>query len=539
MDAKLTIGCIVSSQEFQGWVQFLGVLAQSCGLGLRRVATGRFDGLIGVLVIGDRPPGVVPLPLADFHLVPVDIGVAPRALLRFGSHRKVPEPFRSRELSTPCVIPHEVDPPCGTVMATAEGRPVWISCVVEGQRHDTSWIAADSLDKISGAFDRLNGTRFMDFLPVLEWMRSISGFYEWSRPPVRACMMFDDPNMHALRYGYVDYPRLAEEGRLHRYHTSFATVPFDAYYVNPVVSRCFRENSDTLSLLVHGNNHTHRELAGGKDQHERLDQMRQALQRMKNLDQKTGLNTAKVMAPPHGACSEAMIRAMRDVGFEAACISPASVRSANLGARWTNDLGLYPAAMVSDFPVIPRFRLEANREGSIWLARYLDQPIIPVGHHWDLAEGTKLLARTSDIINKLGNVVWADIATLARRNYRHRVEGSRLRLQPFGRIVRIEVPEGVTSIEIEAPWLASSDRFVPYSHGEGLVGNQIIDGKKSETKINVMQGDCVDLELTRTELAAPTQALPRTPLRAILRRLLVEIRDRSMPYYGKIKREVI
>lgn len=513
------------------WHGILSSLAESCGLNLRRVSARGLDGLIGVIVLGKGPFGAETQSLAEFRLVPVDGQVVQRASVRFGSHPEVPEPFRNNELTTLCVVPEDADASSGSVMATAEGRPVWTSSVVEGQRHDTCWIAADTLDQVVGAFDRLNGKRFMDLLPVLEWMRAISGFYEWTRPPLRACLMFDDPNLHSVCYGYVDYARIAAEGRQHRYHTSFATVPFDAYYVNPAAARCFREHPDTLSLLVHGNNHTHRELAGGKNQQERLAQMRQALQRMERLDQKAGLITAKVMAPPHGACSEAMMRAMRDAGFEAACISPASVRSANPDAKWKNDLGLYPAAMISGFPVIPRFRLEAQREGSIWLAMYLDQPLILVGHHWDLAEGTDLLAKTAKIINGLGDVVWADLATIARRNYRHRIESNRLRIQPFCRILHVDVPEGVTEIEIEAPWLeAGSARFAGRSHGESLVGDQTIDANGNGTTISVHPGSRVDLELIEAESSPPTPKLPRTPLPALARRILVEMRDRSMPH---------
>ena len=515
-----------------GCLAALSSLALSCGLDLRHMhQITDVDGLVGFLVLGEPSVRIASNGLAIICLQSVREAFVRRASVQFGTYPEVPEPFRGKELTTLCVVPEDADASSGSVMATAEGRPVWISSVVEGQRHDTCWISADSLDQVVGPFDRLNGKRFMDLLPVLEWMRAISGFYEWTRPPLRACLMFDDPNLHSVRYGYVDYARIAAEGRQHRYHTSFATVPFDAYYVNPAAARCFREHPDTLSLLVHGNNHTHRELAGGKDQHERLAQMRQALQRMDRLEQKAGLTTAKVMAPPHGACSEAMMLAMRDAGFEAACISPASVRAANPDASWKGALGLYPAAMISSFPVIPRFRLEAQREGSMWLAMYLDQPLILVGHHWDLAEGNDLLANTADSINGLGDVVWADLATIARRNYRHRIEGNRLRVQPFCRTFNVDVPDGVTEIEIEAPWLeAGSASFVCRSRGQSLLANQTIDAKGNGRTVSVHPGSRVDLELQEAESAAVIQKSPRTSLPVMARRILVELRDRSMPH---------
>jgi hypothetical protein len=197
--------------------------------------------------------------------------------------------------------------------------------------------------------------------------------------------------------------------------------------------------------------------------------------------------------------------------------------------------------MISGFPVIPRFRLEAQREGSIWLAMYLDQPLILVGHHWDLAEGTDLLAKTAKIINGLGDVVWADLATIARRNYRHRIESNRLRIQPFCRILHVDVPEGVTEIEIEAAWQEdSSARFVRCLHGEGLISKLKIDAEDNGTTINVIPGSRINLELTGVRSAPSAQTPPRTPLYAIVRRILVEMRDRSMPYHTRngIKRKV-
>lgn len=516
--------------DADGWPAILGALAASCGLGLRAVSEGAWDGLAGVITVGAPRTGRVAPPCPECRIVPV-AGEMRASVVRFGAGPLVPDPFRGRQVTTACVVPAEAEPADAEVLASADGRPVWVSGLADGQRRDTCWVAAGSLHGVVGAFDRLNGRRFMDLLPVLEWMRQVAGFYEWERPPLRASLMFDDPNLHARRYGYVDFQRIAEEGRRHGFHTAFATVPFDAWYVNAGAARIFREHRDSLSLLVHGNNHTHRELAGGRDPQERLALMRQALRRIERLDRESGVATARVMAPPHGACSEAMMDALRDAGFEAACISPASVRAANPDVRWAGSLGLHPAAVIGRLPVLPRFRLEPHREGSVWLAAYLDQPVIPVGHHWDLAGGLDLLVHTAEVINGLGDVVWGDVGSLGRRNYRSRIVGSGLWLQPFSRRLEVVVPENVDHLRIEAPWLAATEsrclwRMVPPPGSK--------DGQVAETLSGscfpVRPGTCLTMEL-QPLLPPPSVSSkpPRTRPAVIARRLLVEVRDRAMP----------
>ena len=521
----------ICREEAGRWPVFLKALARSCGLGWRSLPAPETGDLIGVVVFGDAEPGEAVRGLPQLRLVPVPgAGTALPVQVHFSGHAEVPEPFRGRSLQTACVVPEPGLTAEGLVLATAQHGPVWTREMVDGSLRDTCRVPADGLAGVKSAFDRLNGRRFMELLPVLEWLRTLVGFYEWVRPPVRACLMFDDPNLHSLRYGFVDYVRIAEEGKRHGYHTAFATVPFDLWYVNSAAARCFRDHAETLSLLVHGNNHTHRELTGGTSHEQRLARMRQALRRTRELKAKSGLEVSRVMAPPHGACSEAMMQAMAEAGFEAACISPGSVRSANPEAPWTDSLGLEPACFVAGLPVIPRFRLDASCEGAILVAAYLDQPIIPVGHHWDLADGTDLLTRTAGIINSLGDVVWGDLSRLSRGNYRYRVAGGCLRLRPFCRKLTLRVPAGVDSISIEAPWNPGDGgdfaRWAPDPRDRGQVKG---DGDGDRTLFRVVPGSVVTLEIQADGAPVATPELRGTPPLVIARRVLVEMRDRAMP----------
>ena len=102
-------------------------------------------------------------------------------------------------------------------------------------------------------FSHFQERNWFSLFPLLHFVREVS---TWTFPPMRACFMFDDPNLHWKSYGYVRYKEMAEDATAHNYHVSFATIPMDGWYVHQPTARLFRENSDRLSLLVHGNDHS-------------------------------------------------------------------------------------------------------------------------------------------------------------------------------------------------------------------------------------------------------------------------------------------
>jgi hypothetical protein len=348
---------------------------------------------------------------------------------------------------------------------------------------------------------------------------------------MRACFMFDDPNLHGTRYGFVGFDHLAAEARRNHYHTAFATVPLDSYYVNPAAARIIRDNSKTLSFLIHGNNHTYRELTDRHPPGEQLALMRQAVLRTCRLERKAGVAVARVMAPPHGVCSAGMMAAMMGAGFEAVCVSHGSVWTGNPGVEWTVSLGTQPAMVIAGLPVIPRFGLDRKPENKVLLAAYLNQPIVPVGHHWDLADGTDILSSAARCINSLGQVAWSTLTAITRSNYRFKVEGRVMRIQTFSRITTVNVPEGVFELELEAPWLDPARERIECRSSSDVSQAPFQGVPSNGLRFGVVPGSRVELVTLRTpDHVEETNGLPRTPVGVIARRVLVEMRDRSMPY---------
>jgi len=293
----------------------------------------------------------------------------------------------------------------------------------------------------------------MRLLPLLHFLRDLC---PWKRPHLRACLMFDDPNLHWRTYGYIKFPELVDHARLHNYHVAFATVPFDGWYVHGATAKLFRENRDRLSLLIHGNDHTYAELARQYVNGASLALAAQALRRIERLEKRSGLEVSRVMAAPHGGCSAEMANALAQVGFEAATISRWSLMNYNR-TQWYPTIGFNIGEILGDaFPIIPRFKLAYEREVDIYLAAFLEKPIIVVGHHDDLKGGLGIMSDFAQRINSVGEVSWVDMKEMARSNFCIRREGEALHVRMHSRRIRVTVPEGVTRVAVQRSWPGDS-----------------------------------------------------------------------------------
>ena len=58
-------------------------------------------------------------------------------------------------------------------------------------------------------------------------------------PPLRAAIVFDDPNLRWRSYGYIDYRRLVEHADEHGYHAAMAMIPLDAGAAAPADGALF------------------------------------------------------------------------------------------------------------------------------------------------------------------------------------------------------------------------------------------------------------------------------------------------------------
>jgi hypothetical protein len=418
--------------------------------------------------------------------------------------------------------------PGQTVLAERHDGAVWLSRTDGPGRADVVVVAPAELADEECMRERVRDGRFLAVVALVDFVRDVCPRGLWQAPPpLRACFLFDDPNLHWRSYGHLRYPELVAHADRHGYHVALATVPLDGWFVHPATAELFRKRADRLSLLAHGNDHTRLELARPTAPGERRALLAQAVRRIAAFERRSGIPVARVMAAPHGVCSEEIARELVPTGFEALCISRPFPWLARRGRPWLSKppgasplTGWGPASIVSGgLPVILRRSFEDPDE-DLALRAFLDQPLIVYGHHGDVRDGLGRLEELAARIGRLGDVRWMSPREMLATNVETRREGDVLRVRMFSRRATLDVPPGVARLSVE---------FQP------LDGQPRADEIESVSDLDGAQGRTVELRLLRAN-AHDLGRIAAPPVRrwAIARRLLSEGRDRLSPAYRRV-----
>jgi hypothetical protein len=356
---------------------------------------------------------------------------------------------------------------------------------------------------------------------LLAFLRERTAPAGWRTPGLRAAIVFDDPNLRWRSYGFIDYRRLLAHAEQHGYHATMAMIPLDAGRPHAAAAALFARRSDRLSLVFHGNDHIKGELMAPADRATALAVVAQALRRVGRFERRSGLRVDRIMMPPHGLCARPVTAAVGALGFDALCaIHP---------LPWTDArpadpplAGWHPAQFVDGCAVIPRIPL-CSSAADIALTALLDHPLVLYGHHEDVAGGLEPLAEAAAIVNRLGDVTWASVGSIAMANHALRVADGRALVRPFARRARVELPAGIRDLSVEAPQDATdAAALVGWSFGDGEIHpvGGVAPTREGVTEIRLHGRD--DLEPDAVSLPA-WRPWPR------MRRAVTEARDRSLP----------
>ena len=422
-------------------------------------------------------------------------------------------------------------------LALDGNHPVWLHRPSATAGYD--W-AGWELEELAGGRclrDESRGWRFMRLLPLHHFLRRLTADCAWQRPLLRAAFLIDDPNLHRLRYGYLDFARLASDARAHHFHAVIATVPLDQWYVNRRVASLLHASGDCLSLTPHGNNHLHHELSRPDGAASAPNELAQALDRIGRMEKKTGLQVGRVMSPPHGVCSRAMVDAMSRLGFDAVtCAQPIPWLEAAPADRPLT--GWHCAQMhAGHFPVLHRRSIphcltdRAHRDELVMMA-YLHQPVILCGHHPDLADPDGLPSIAA-ALNGLAPVQWCDLTRMVESNFETLRQGPVLRVRVFSRRICLPLPEGVESVGFESPMepaeVAVFNLSVDGAPGPVAFGEPVAVGTDT-----LRSGGSLRMNLIWPDTLDPGALnAPRWSPRPYLRRALTEARDRLAPLIRK------
>lgn len=418
--------------------------------------------------------------------------------------------------------------PGDEILALWDEKPVWV--VRQGDRQSTNIVAVPPAPPSDSGllYDAMNPRDFMPWIPFLHFLRSVSQYSSQIRPPLRACLMFDDPNLHWTSYGFISYPEVLRRAESDNYHVAFATIPIDSWFSHRKAVELFRNHPNRLSLLFHGNDHLYAELGQTRSLDECLELVASAVHRINRFEASTKLKVARVMAPPHGAYTNTILLALQSLGFEGACISQGSLRGRNKSHPWPDDFGLKPAEMMDRrFPVIPRFRLSEKCEAAIVFAAYMDQPIIPVGHHDTVASGIELLSIVARTINSLGDVCWQSPEMMLRSNYLATIEAGTLWIEPYSGYMSGRLPQAVHRLGIKKE-AADSAEFTLVLNGAQHV--ELVASVPQRTdfsrEFELISRTVASIEIENVRMRGPSAW-------AVTRRVLCEGRDRAMPWFRR------
>src|SRR5262249_12861328 len=158
-------------------------------------------------------------------------------------------------------------------------------------------------------------------LPLLQFFRKETEEIGWRHAPLRACFTLDDPNLRLPSYGFLNYRELIEQAQKHQFHVALATVPLDVSSAHSSTVSLIKRNSQRVSLLIHGNNHTRAELGWSPSRERSLAILTQSLSRIEWLEKTTALRVDRVMVPPHNAFSDKVAPLLLALGFEGAAVA--------------------------------------------------------------------------------------------------------------------------------------------------------------------------------------------------------------------------
>jgi hypothetical protein len=423
------------------------------------------------------------------------------------------------------------------VLASVGGKPIWLARSCE---KGTCQITRTSLPLIREKdflFQYFNEERFLELLPVMNFLSQLVKDTNWQSTSLPACLVIDDPSLYWPSYGHLDFGRLAEHAKKDNFFVSVATIPLDAWWVHRRVAEMFRSYNPRLSLLIHGNNHTARDMLPENDSGVCLSVAAQALRRMERLQRVHGLEVLKIMEAPHGAITNEMFPHLLALGYEAALGTTRLLVKHNPNVTWPASFGLHRSQILGGgLPVIPRIKITPNWGNAVLLAAFLRQPIVIVLHHGDIADGYEPLIEIAGMINQLAGVTWASPLEIARSNYTELRREDSLTVKMYSRRIQLAIPPNVKSLYLNRPWpqngscdeviVRNSVREIFRGSGLGMLDPVPVESER-QLEIYCPPGNPVDYR------SVPAPGFRCWPL---TRKFLMEARDRSAPWRYLVKK---
>jgi len=490
---------------------------------------GEYKGLQGLIALTGADEAAREAFLHDVSCYEVilsqPIPVTAQSAVTFTSSAAVHSAFRGKTLADSSLINFYRVPHSFESLAKVGEQTIWGVEQQGNQEHYRVGVDVPVFGEKDFFHNHFRELRWFALVPLLHFLRRLLGPDGWPAAEPRASFIIDDPNLHHRSYGYIDFEKLANHAAALNYHATIATVPLDAWYFDRKVVDLFQTYEKHISLMMHGVNHVADELARTYKEQDALSLLATGLRRIADLESRSGIAVARIMAAPHGAFAEFMADLMVRLGYEGACVSIGSLLRWNREKLWPANLGFSMAQPLGNFgcPVFHRIGLS---ETDVRLSAFLGHPVIVTTHHQDCVSNFARLEAMANIVNSIDSVRWMGIEEISKTNFVSKMQNGALHIWPYSRHFIVPLSSEITAVEVCGS---------PYCGGFTIdLHNHRRDG--SEVAVHNIPARHRVSNNTLEIFFPPSNAIDYRQVRRrgvglwpVVRRILTEARDRTQP----------
>jgi hypothetical protein len=520
---------VAPATEYELRRRLFDMLSSQLEVSFEPHTAGDYEGLQGLIALNGAADAAREAPLHNVSCYEVilsqPIPFAAESAITFTSSAAVHRAFRGKTLPDSSLINFSRVFHSFESLAKVGEQTIW--AVEQQSNREHQWVGVDIpvLTERDFFHNHFRERRWFAMVPLLHFLRRLLGPDGWPAPEPRAGFIIDDPNLHHRSYGYIDFEKLANHAAAHNYHATIATVPLDAWYFDRKVVDLFQIHKKHISLMMHGVNHVADELARSYEEKDALSLLATGLRRIADLESRSGLDVARIMAAPHGAFSEFMADLMVRLGYEAACVSIGSLLRWNPERVWPSNLG-FPMAQPLGSLGFPVFHRTGISEIDINLSAFLGHPVIVATHHNDCVSNFARLESMANTVNSIDNIRWMGIEEISRTNFVSKMQNGTLRIWPYSRHVIVPLSQETTGVEVCRS---------TYSRGFTIaVHNHLRDG--TEAAVHSSPARCRISSNTLEIFFPASNTVDYSQIESkgvglwpVVRRILTEARDRTQP----------
>jgi hypothetical protein len=366
---------------------------------------------------------------------------------------------------------------------------------------------------------------FSRLVPLMLFLRAALKDRLWHSERSQACFIIDDPLLRR-KYGFLEYAAMLETMRPQKFSMCVAFIPWNYRRSSKKIAHMFSSAPFSLSVCVHGCDHTRAEFASADFELLR-GKSQLALDRMQAHRGTYGLSFDDVMVFPQGLFSSQALKALDACGYLAAVnttVCPSDVPKALT-------LGDLLDVAVTSFDGFPLFARHYPRDAAEFaFDLFLGKPAFIVEHHGYFRDGYEEMQSFVKQLNKLDEKLeWNDLGTVCSRVCLQRTTPNadvevRFYTHRFSLTNNTNDTHKYVLSKRQAAGKAPASVTV---NGRPLRQEQGSDSLAISLTLDA--GECADIEILRESKAEGTN-LSWKPTRShnarvLIRRVLSEIRD--------------